>query len=356
MVDCDKSGCHREFDTIHAMKTHYGLKDDHDGSIAGVEMVCDNCGDVFRGFKQRLEKYDVVFCSESCNFEWQRGRRTGEDSPSWKGGGVVLDCEECGDEYEVVSSRSEKSRFCSNACKNRWMSDHLSGSRGPNWKGGKIEKSCDVCGEDYEVSPGRSDESVVCSLDCRGEYMSQTYSGEDHPLYEKRDVVCEVCGKEFSVSRCQFDGRRFCSIDCKGEWMSQSGVMAGRNNHQWEGGKMSAYKRVLSRIRHESWEKTANRIRGRDGHQCQMCGVHERVLNRKLDVHHIVPLMDGGCNSDDLLMALCRECHKTVDRYIRNVTTPALVDWNDEQLPDGRGRRWPSEDDDDNNQGVLGEW
>lgn len=112
----------------------------------------------------------------------------------------------------------------------------------------------------------------------------------------------------------------------------------GSNNPMWRGGK-SISDAVRKCVGHEPWEVTAARIRSRDGHICQWCG--KEALDRKLDGHHIIPIMSGGCNADPLLQTLCISCHRTIETYIRRLFDPILVDWQEEELPKGR---LPSED------------
>jgi hypothetical protein len=88
--------------------------------------------------------------------------------------------------------------------------------------------------------------------------------------------------------------------------------VTGQDHPLWNGGK-SIYDAVKKQIRrNESWEMTRARIRKRDGHECHMCGDETQQLH----VHHIVPIMAGGCNADDLLISLCRSCHRTAESFL----------------------------------------
>ena len=58
-------------------------------------------------------------------------------------------------------------------------------------------------------------------------------------------------------------------------------------------------------LRH-SWVALRNHIRKRDAYRCVRC----RSEHRKLEVDHIVALMDGGAEFDPAnLQTLCRPCH-----------------------------------------------
>lgn len=55
------------------------------------------------------------------------------------------------------------------------------------------------------------------------------------------------------------------------------------------------------------WEWAAIRlqVRRRDGNRCVHCGA-----GSPLEVHHVVPLAEGGGNEPENLVTLCRRCHR----------------------------------------------
>lgn len=90
--------------------------------------------------------------------------------------------------------------------------------------------------------------------------------------------------------------------------------VTGQDHPRWSGGKRvyDAVKRLLSRD--ESWGAIRERIREEQDHECLMCG--ERMEDRGLDVHHVVPVMAGGVNSEELLVGLCPSCHMAAERTL----------------------------------------
>jgi hypothetical protein len=48
-------------------------------------------------------------------------------------------------------------------------------------------------------------------------------------------------------------------------------------------------------------------------HRCCLCPEHQEVI----DLHHVVPISEGGPNTEDNLMAVCPTCHAKIHR-IRN--------------------------------------
>lgn len=58
-----------------------------------------------------------------------------------------------------------------------------------------------------------------------------------------------------------------------------------------------------------SWRKLRNRILVRDTHLCQLCLKRGMYIQAR-EVDHITPKAVGGTDSDDNLMAICKDCHK----------------------------------------------
>jgi 5-methylcytosine-specific restriction endonuclease McrA len=54
----------------------------------------------------------------------------------------------------------------------------------------------------------------------------------------------------------------------------------------------------------KDWEETRLRILRRDHWRCVLCG------NKGNQVDHIIPVSQGGLNTDDNLRVLCYDCHK----------------------------------------------
>lgn len=53
------------------------------------EETCEWCKQVYRRFRgKRDDKYGAHFCSHKCQSAWQEGKRTGAESPVWRGGNV----------------------------------------------------------------------------------------------------------------------------------------------------------------------------------------------------------------------------------------------------------------------------
>lgn len=55
------------------------------------------------------------------------------------------------------------------------------------------------------------------------------------------------------------------------------------------------------------WERRRKAVLKRDNYRCRECG----AKNRKLHVHHIVPISDGGSHDLRNLITLCQSCHNS---------------------------------------------
>ena len=66
-------------------------------------------------------------------------------------------------------------------------------------------------------------------------------------------------------------------------------------------------------------ERFRERVRRRDGNECQLCGLKRNKNNRRLDVHHIYDERGENtrkCDSNfENMITLCHKCHLTIDGY-----------------------------------------
>ncbi len=109
------------------------------------------------------------------------------------------------------------------------------------------------------------------------------------PNYEK-EGQCPWCGGEVKSKR-----RRYCSDKCRTEFQNMTVWYRGRSAYSYK-------------------------IMVRDNFTCQDCGEIHNFINEygmtipiddgQLEVHHIVPLSQGGGNNPTNLITLCKACHK----------------------------------------------
>lgn len=116
-------------------------------------------------------------------------------------------------------------------------------------------------------------------------------------------MICEWCGKTYKVKQFRKKVSRFCSRRCRYEWQKEN--LVGEDNPHWKGG--------YDELKDMSWKMAKLRVRRRDHHTCQICGKNKEEMGCEPDVHHIIPLTEGGTNKPSNLIMLCRKCHMHVE-------------------------------------------
>lgn len=79
----------------------------------------------------------------------------------------------------------------------------------------------------------------------------------------------------------------------------------------WKGGITSAYRMRLETL---DWRLIREICLNRDGRRCQICG----EVNKKLEIHHIVPWRISHNDDLDNLMSVCRPCHISLEKGWKN--------------------------------------
>lgn len=230
MSDVECPTCGRDdFASEGAMKGHHAKK--HGESIAGVDLECEECGNEFNVDADREDT--AKYCSVECSDKAKRKDR------------IKKTCVVCGTKFERLPSRKDE-QACSNECKGAMISKKLTKE--------KIEKECVVCGAEFEVVPSL-DRVKCCSKECgyeaqKGRWkkeceqcgdvftasdLRQRYCSKDCSAEQQRDRVslsCEQCGDTFEVTSSRADTARFCSRNCHSEWMV--GNIGGTNHPNWK--------------------------------------------------------------------------------------------------------------------------
>ena len=139
-------------------------------------------------------------------------------------------------------------------------------------------------------------------------------------------VICLNCGKvSYKHNYLKKFKRFFCNMDCYNEYKVKNKFLPrrpkgikcterhrlriaemsrGERANNWQGGISATYQRYRGFFHPLFKEK----IRERDNHRCQRCGVSEQLLPRRLSVHHsdFYPLNNDFNN----LISLCGSCHQ----------------------------------------------
>lgn len=229
--------------------------------------ICKNC-------EQEFEKTgpDVVFCSKKCanNYNWEKRQPEAEY-------------------LSIRSCKKAQARF--------------------------VTVKCGVCGKSTEKRVGDYNRNmkqfgqVFCGMQCAMIGTGRTVV-----------LTCSECGKSFTRKKSDYETYNangkyvFCSKECQVKNLDY--VLRGESHYCYVNGKFSV-------LRGKGWRRTRELIRIRDNRTCQICGVTEEGLGKKLDVHHIIPYREFDnfeeANKPDNLISLCPSCHhKEENRTFKN--------------------------------------
>jgi 5-methylcytosine-specific restriction endonuclease McrA len=141
-----------------------------------------------------------------------------------------------------------------------------------------------------------------------GEYKSRG-TGKDNATWvdNTETTECAYCGESIEIRkrRIELAENNFCNPGCHSTYVSENRV--GENHPLYKGGPK--YYGVEWR------QEIRPKVRERDGHTCQFCGITESEMPRELDVHHLIPVDDFETTADahelHNLVCACRSCHQT---------------------------------------------
>lgn len=167
----------------------------------------------------------------------------------------------------------------------------------------RVNIECEVCGDEFEVKYSVKDDRRCCSLECDAKWREEAYSGEENHNYkEKIESICEWCGETYSAQAYEGGTTRFCSQECMVTWRGQK--YSGENHPRWKDND--------DYYRGPNWRRQRERARSRDDYECQNCGSESG-----LQVHHIISYesFDDYVEANRLqnLMTLCMSCHHKLE-------------------------------------------
>lgn len=131
------------------------------------------------------------------------------------------------------------------------------------------------------------------------------------PAKERVTITCHNCGDDFDTLPSRADRAKYCSRGCYYDGMD---MPTGEDHWSWK-------ETPDHRPAGEEWVELRRQVRERDAYECQVCGVAESDMDRQLDVHHLRRVRDrddarAQVTADaENLVALCRSCHRRVERY-----------------------------------------
>lgn len=215
--------------------------------------------------------------------------------------GTEVNCYNCGDTFRVHDYRAngDERLHCSQECRAQTYSN-------------KVKLTCEECGKEFERVESATEgvERHYCSTECKGD------------AYNKRVTVeCANCGDGIEKVRAEAmrNDKNYCGNECRHE--HQRG--AAHPAYNGTQGLDTALRRDIG-----GWKWKALRRKMRDENElvCEWCGDGPFEDTRKIDLHHIVPLMAGGTNAKELLMFLCVGCHSRVESHTREILDYPIAD------------------------------
>lgn len=131
-TQCPSCG-RKDFASKGGMKIHHSLS--HGESIAGVELICENCNEKYREESNREERSS--YCSKECMYEANQEKYSGKGNPSWSGGKMEHICDWCGEYFTGIRKYNGKEHaFCDKDCYGKWQSENRVGKEAAGYNGG----------------------------------------------------------------------------------------------------------------------------------------------------------------------------------------------------------------------------
>lgn len=119
-----------------------------------------------------------------------------------------------------------------------------------------------------------------------------------------KKVICAGCMGKFLANECYYHRRkRWCGKE------SCRDIIDDKVKH-------SNYKKKVQKIKNGTWRSGVDQderefIVNRDGHRCGKCGIFNDSFG-VMQVHHIIPVSEGGTDVRSNLITLCKWCHADI--------------------------------------------
>jgi hypothetical protein len=126
-------------------------------------------------------------------------------------------------------------------------------------------------------------------------------------------VNCANCGNEFVSENKR---KKYCSKRCKeivAIQKTREKRLKGFDEEKvkWLVSQVNSFNNGMMINKHNTNGFTVGlreKVKGRDNYKCQVC---KNVVD--LEVHHIIPRINGGVHEIDNLITLCKGCHKAIE-------------------------------------------
>jgi hypothetical protein len=140
-----------------------------------------------------------------------------------------------------------------------------------------VECTCEQCSSKFMSRPVdvRRGRSRFCGISCARTFLNLRHSAQNEKVH-----ICRCCGAEFTTSQ----PSKFCSLQCKNKFNASK---RGYNS------RCVVFKDIAKL-------------------PCEICGWEESTR----DVHHIIPVANGGENTQINLISLCPNHHRLAHKKI----------------------------------------
>lgn len=292
--------CEKECDDAEQLKTHV-INDHHTESK--TLLYCDWCDKPYSKYSYRVND-DYNCCSRECTDKYK-----GKD-------GLDTVCEECSEEIHIppshideVDGYSQDNYFCSKDCESEYKSREWRGSDHPSWDGGDVTVECEQCGDEYGVIPSKVEKTLCCSTECLFKYKEKSETRE-----------CVVCDTEITRIPSNFKKENACCSDeCFKSHISE--LRKGEDNPQWKGGQFNYYGPNWNEQREKALERDDNECQecgmsmgDHIRHYSEQLHVHHKKPRREfVDIDD--PSVEELRKSNKLsnLVTLCKSCHRKME-------------------------------------------
>lgn len=218
----------------------------------------------------------------------------------------TLTCPTCSQDFHVPNYRAGKAKYCSRTCMAVGYSQAPAFYVPPKTR---KQVNCLQCHAEFEVEAARANHGrgKYCSRECQ--YAAQT---GQRAQTQMQNCICLCCGTQFSLFaskiKQQKGSGKYCSRKCRDEHRK------GQQHPGFISGSAGEH-------RGSNWQSQKRKVKSRDKHQCQHCGMDEPAskvkFGQSLHVHHIRPYYlfatYHAANQMDNLITLCPRCHRIAD-------------------------------------------
>jgi uncharacterized protein YlzI (FlbEa/FlbD family) len=172
------------------------------------------------------------------------------------------------------------------------------------------KRKCVFCGRWFEkkpaVKPHKFRQQKCCSRQCNARLQSSYMKGKKAHNNRQITAICKWCGK-IRTTAPSLARRPYCGRACMKAHFA-SGIKAGSNHHNWQGGITEDLGRDVLYPGYKEWRRA---VFVRDGFACVIC---KSGKSNYLRAHHIKPISshpDLVCELSNGV-TLCVKCHKEI--------------------------------------------